>query len=51
MILPYVGFDVGFAMLPALRADFRQGRVAWGLFMVSSAATPSGLPSNKAHAF
>ena len=51
MILPYVGFDDGFAVLPALRADFRQGGVAWGLFMVSSAATPSGLPSNKAHAF
>ena len=46
MILPYVGFDGGFAVLPALRAAIRQGRVAWGLLMVSSAATPSGLPSN-----
>ena len=46
VILPSVGFDVGFAVLPALRADFRQGRVAWGLLMVSSAAMPSGLPSN-----
>ena len=45
VILPSVGFDVGFAVLPALRADFRQGRVAWGLLMVSSAAMPSGLPS------
>ena len=51
VILPYVGFDGGFAVLPALRADFRQGRVAWGLLMVSSAAMPSGLPSNQAHAF
>ena len=36
VILPSVGFDVGFAVLPALRAAIRQGRVAWGLLMVSS---------------
>ena len=35
MILPYVGFDVGFAMLPALRAAIGQGRVAWRHLMVS----------------
>ena len=45
VILPSVGFDVGFAVLPALRADFRQGRVAWGLLMVSSGAMQTGLPS------
>ena len=49
MILASVGFDEaqrGFAVLPALWAAFLQGRVAWGLLMVSSAAMPSGLPSN-----
>ena len=46
MILPYVGFDGGFAVLPALRAAIRQGRVAWGLLMVSSGAMQTGLPSN-----
>ena len=51
VILPYVGFDGGFAVLPALRAAIRQGRVAWGHLMVSSAAMQSGLPSNWAHAF
>ena len=35
VILPYVGFDVGFAMLPALRAAIGQGRVAWRHLMVS----------------
>ena len=45
VILPYVGFDVGFAVLPALRAAIRQGRVAWGLLMVSSGAMQTGLPS------
>ena len=45
VILPSVGFDVGFAVLPALRAAIRQGRVAWGLLMVSSGAMQTGLPS------
>ena len=49
--MPPVGLDVGFAVLPALRAAIRQGRVAWGHLMVSSAAMQSGLPSNWAHAF
>ena len=54
VILPSVGFDEaqrGFAVLPALWAAIRQGRVAWGHLMVSSAAMQSGLPSNWAHAF
>ena len=45
VILPPVGLDVGFAVLPALRAAIRQGRVAWGLLMVSSGAMQTGLPS------
>ena len=45
VILPSVGFDGGFAVLPALRAAIRQGRVAWGLLMVSSGAMQTGLPS------
>ena len=45
VILPSVGFDVGCAVLPALRAAIRQGRVAWGLLMVSSGAMQTGLPS------
>ena len=48
VILPSVGFDVGFAVLPALWAAFRQGRVAWGLLMVSSGAVRSELPSGLA---
>ena len=48
VILPSVGFDVGFAVLPALRAAIRQGRVAWGLLMVSSGAVRSELPSGLA---
>ena len=51
MILASVGFDEaqrGFAVLPALWAAFRQGRVAWGLLMVSSGAVRSELPSGLA---
>ena len=49
MILASVGFDEaqrGFAVLPALWAAFCQGRVAWGLLMVSSGAMQTGLSSN-----
>ena len=49
MILASVGFDEeqrGFAVLPALWAAFCQGRVAWGLLMVSSGPMQSGLPYN-----
>ena len=49
VILASVGFDEaqrGFAVLPALWAAFCQGRVAWGLLMVSSGAMQTGLPSN-----
>ena len=51
VILASVGFDEaqrGFAVLPALWAAFRQGRVAWGLLMVSSGAVHSELPSGLA---
>ena len=48
VILPSVGFDVGFAVLPALRAAILQGRVAWGLLMVSSGDVHSELPSGLA---
>ena len=51
VILASVGFDEaqrGFAVLPALWAAFRQGRVAWGLLMVSSGAVRSELPSGLA---
>ena len=51
VILASVGFDEaqrGFAVLPALWAAFCQGRVAWGLLMVSSGAVHSELPSGLA---